>query len=271
LDPSEMPYQWDPEQFAAWLLPWYPAEYMGSGVNLTAVLPATEPSDRWVLVGAHYDTVPNSPGAEDNASGVAAALAVAVMLQQVESRPVNVMFVFFDQEEPGLVGSIMGTVYLAMGGIFPEGVHLLDSVSWDGDNDRATQLMYWYEPDNPFVPQPYDYLGDVLPLYQAADAYLDDLLPPPMRPGDIVPAITGFSDHAGVIVGSMMLGLPAFPPAVTIGTEWVSGDDISPYVHGPFTNDPTGEDDTCDHVDPQQLLRSAAMVAVAVELYMNPL
>lgn len=33
--------------------------------------------DRLVIVGAHWDTVPASPGYDDNASGVAAVLEVA--------------------------------------------------------------------------------------------------------------------------------------------------------------------------------------------------
>jgi hypothetical protein len=52
-----------------------------------------------VLVGAHYDTVPETPGADDNASGVAALLEMARLLppgQQARS----VRFVAFVNEEP---------------------------------------------------------------------------------------------------------------------------------------------------------------------------
>jgi hypothetical protein len=46
-----------------------------------------------IVVGAHYDTVPGSPGADDNASGVAVLIELAAM-------KVPVRFVAFANEEP---------------------------------------------------------------------------------------------------------------------------------------------------------------------------
>jgi Zn-dependent M28 family amino/carboxypeptidase len=52
-----------------------------------------------VLVGAHYDTVPATPGADDNASGVAAGISLAQAFAQ--SKPARTLrFVFFTNEEP---------------------------------------------------------------------------------------------------------------------------------------------------------------------------
>jgi len=52
-----------------------------------------------VLAGAHYDTVPGSPGADDNASGVAAVLELARLLR--EARPARtIRLVAFVNEEP---------------------------------------------------------------------------------------------------------------------------------------------------------------------------
>lgn len=63
-----------------------------SGVNLVA----HGPSGGRILVGAHYDSVASSPGADDNASGVAVVLEVARALgPQTEAT-----FVLFDAEEP---------------------------------------------------------------------------------------------------------------------------------------------------------------------------
>jgi len=45
--------------------------------NLEVTVPGGPRADEIVVVGAHYDTVPTSPGADDNASGVAATLALA--------------------------------------------------------------------------------------------------------------------------------------------------------------------------------------------------
>ncbi|MCZ6542767.1 MAG: M28 family peptidase, partial [Planctomycetota bacterium] len=46
-------------------------------VNIEAEIPGERRADEIVIVGAHYDSVYGCPGANDNASGVAATLAVA--------------------------------------------------------------------------------------------------------------------------------------------------------------------------------------------------
>ncbi|MCI0807885.1 MAG: M20/M25/M40 family metallo-hydrolase [Chloroflexi bacterium] len=65
-----------------------------------------------VLIGAHYDTVPDSPGADDNASGVAAMLECARVLSELGSDR-EVTFVAFDAEEIGLLGSAAYVARLA--------------------------------------------------------------------------------------------------------------------------------------------------------------
>lgn len=52
-----------------------------------------------VLVGAHLDTVPGTPGADDNASGLAVLLEVARLLSGEET-PAPLEFVGFNLEEP---------------------------------------------------------------------------------------------------------------------------------------------------------------------------
>jgi Zn-dependent M28 family amino/carboxypeptidase len=57
-----------------------------------------------VLVGAHYDSVPETPGADDNASGIASMLSCARALARLEPAPA-VGLVAWNGEEDGLVGS----------------------------------------------------------------------------------------------------------------------------------------------------------------------
>lgn len=57
-----------------------------------------------ILVGAHYDTVPGSPGADDNASGVAVLLELARFFAAHTPRS-PLWLVGFDLEEAGLMGS----------------------------------------------------------------------------------------------------------------------------------------------------------------------
>ena len=66
------------------------------GVNLIA---GRSPADA-PIVGAHLDTVPGSPGADDNASALAALLELALILPEDRVR-----LVVFDEEETGLHGS----------------------------------------------------------------------------------------------------------------------------------------------------------------------
>lgn len=57
-----------------------------------------------VIVGAHYDTVPGSPGANDNGSGVAALLELARLLAD-QALPCTVRYVAFVNEEAPYYGS----------------------------------------------------------------------------------------------------------------------------------------------------------------------
>ena len=57
-----------------------------------------------ILLGAHYDTVPGSPGADDNATGVAVLLMLAEQLAACPGRS-PFRLIAFDLEEYGLVGS----------------------------------------------------------------------------------------------------------------------------------------------------------------------
>lgn len=74
------------------------------GVNLILRLPGHRSGLPPLLVGAHYDGPPHSPGADDNATGVAVLLELACRWSEVPPRR-PIWLVAFDQEEEGLVGS----------------------------------------------------------------------------------------------------------------------------------------------------------------------
>lgn len=69
------------------------------------VVAATGPIDEapYLLLGAHYDSVPDTPGADDNASAVALCLECARLLKDHSVGPVVVAL--FNREEDGLLGS----------------------------------------------------------------------------------------------------------------------------------------------------------------------
>jgi Zn-dependent M28 family amino/carboxypeptidase len=67
--------------------------------NLEALLPGTDDALDQVIVGAHYDSVAGTVGANDNGTGVAAVLEIARLLRQMRFKR-TVRFVFFVNEEP---------------------------------------------------------------------------------------------------------------------------------------------------------------------------
>jgi len=72
---------------------------------------AGPPDGPFLLLGAHYDSVPGTPGADDNASAVAVCLECARLIKRNNIGPV--MIVFFNREEDRLQGSREFVAHLA--------------------------------------------------------------------------------------------------------------------------------------------------------------
>jgi|GEM_PF-792083 len=60
--------------------------------------------NRQIVIGGHYDAVPDSPGADDNGTGTVGVLEIARALKDVETE-MTFIFIAFDSEESGLIGS----------------------------------------------------------------------------------------------------------------------------------------------------------------------
>lgn len=76
----------------------------GAVENILIRLPGTDP-DGAILLIAHYDSTPGAPGAGDNGTGVVALLEVLRNLHSGSLLRQDVIFLFVDGEEPGLIGS----------------------------------------------------------------------------------------------------------------------------------------------------------------------
>lgn len=200
--------------------------YSDTGTNLYAALPATVDTDLTVVIGAHYDTVPGSPGANDNATGVAMVTSLGRWLQQLPCRELHVILVLFDEEEIGLLGSQAFASFLVTQPITVVSVHTIDQMGWDEDGDRALELE---RADR-----------GLYELYEAAE---------PLAPGDtpLVPTDTGFTDH----VSFRALGFDA----IGLTEEYVSGD-TTPHYHLPS--------DTFDTVSLPYLASSTALLHVTI-------
>lgn len=93
-----------------------PQTYEVEGItcaNLEVTHAGTKHPERVLLIGAHYDSVFGSPGANDNGSGVAALLEIARLIKAMET-DCSVRFVAFVNEEPPMFfGRQMGSMVYA--------------------------------------------------------------------------------------------------------------------------------------------------------------
>lgn len=112
-----------------------------NGVNIFAEIPATNGSDEYVVIAAHYDTVENSPGAVHNATGIAIAYYVAKKITELEVRNKNFMIVFFDHWKSNMVGTRLFTKKLKEEEYKIHSMHRSDYMGWDNDEDRAIEML----------------------------------------------------------------------------------------------------------------------------------
>lgn len=179
----------------------------GTGTNVFAILPSTNGSLEHLVYGAHFDTVRNSPGANDNATGVSMVLSVASELSKLTTRTANVIFVGFDQEEIGLVGSKAFAKKLDRERVNVRAVHTVDQMGWDRNGDRLVELE-----------RPDDGLAE---LYRAAAVDLGVSIP-------MVETSTGSTNHTSF--------RPLFP-AIGLTEGYRTGDTTPDYHRASDTYD----------------------------------
>lgn len=117
------------------------------GVSLVVTKPGNNPS--YYVISSHYDTVPGSPGADDDATGVITSLAIAAALAPCQLE-YSVRFIAFDQEERKMTGAyhyarteanahraeqILGDIQVEMTG-------------YDADGDGAFNIVHCDKPMN---------------------------------------------------------------------------------------------------------------------------
>lgn len=87
--------------------------YTTHGRSCSNLVAETAGEGSRIIIGAHYDSVPGSPGADDNASGVAGLLELARLFGGKPGRR-KIGFVAFANEEPPFYGSgDMGSMVFA--------------------------------------------------------------------------------------------------------------------------------------------------------------
>ncbi|MCF6313444.1 MAG: M28 family peptidase [Verrucomicrobiales bacterium] len=98
--------------------------------NLEVTVPGNGKSEEVVVIGAHYDTVAGSPGADDNASGVAALLSLANAFIGTENGRTLKFVAFVNEESPWARSDEMGSLVYAKA-LKSKGVKVVAMISLD--------------------------------------------------------------------------------------------------------------------------------------------
>jgi hypothetical protein len=146
---NDLATQWILDRFRSFGLRADFHDYAQSGArrNVVATLPGAVDSTRVVYVCAHLDATTSTPtvcapGADDNASGVAAVLEAARVLSQHRFY-YTVKFAAFNGEEQGLVGSANYAADMAAAGEQIVGVYNLDMIAYRGTDAAPPDLVIY--------------------------------------------------------------------------------------------------------------------------------
>ncbi len=123
--------------------------------NIVAVKRGKTSPERVVILGAHYDTVPGSPGADDNASAIAVLLEVARNIQEI-SLGSTLKLIAFGLEEYGFVGSLHYAERAKSGREEIDGMISLEMVGFTGPRQDYPPYM-----DPKYYPAVGDFIGIV--------------------------------------------------------------------------------------------------------------
>ncbi|TXK38150.1 M20/M25/M40 family metallo-hydrolase [Pontibacter qinzhouensis] len=112
--------------------------------NIMGRLKGSGTATEAVLLMAHYDSQPNTPGASDDAAGVAALLETARALQQQEALQHDVIFLLTDGEEYGLYGA-----YAFLDHPWAKGVGIV--LNLDARGNSGPSMTFEISPGNEWV------------------------------------------------------------------------------------------------------------------------
>jgi len=156
-----------------------------------------------VLVGAHYDSVSGSPGADDNASGVAALLEISRCLASVSNERTVRFVAFVNEEPPFFFWRQMGSmVYARAARKRGDDIRLMMSLEMLGYYDKRPNSQHYPPLFRFFYPDCADFIAFVSNLRSrgqlrravAAFRSHSDFPIEHVAALSIVPGI-GFSDH----------------------------------------------------------------------------
>ncbi|AGA34701.1 peptidase M28 [Thioalkalivibrio nitratireducens DSM 14787] len=222
--------------------------------NIEVQLPHDGVANEILVIGAHYDTVRGTPGADDNASGVAVLLELARLLRDTELGRSVRLVAFANEEAPFFGSAAMGSLHYARQarerGDDIVGMISLEMVGYYSD-----------EPDSQSYPP---LLGHFYPDRGNFIAFVSNL----RSRGLVRQTIQAFREHADV--PSEGLAAPELIPDILRSDHWAfqqmgypaimltdTANFRNPAYHGPH--------DTPDRLDYETMARLTAALAHAVE------
>lgn len=130
--------------------------------NLEAVREGESAPEEVIIVGAHYDSVHGSPGANDNGTGVAAMLEIARVMAHTRL-PRTVRFVAFVNEEPPFshtenMGSLVYAERAAARGENIVGMLSLETIGYYSEEENSQKYPF---PFGLFYPSKGNFIGFV--------------------------------------------------------------------------------------------------------------
>lgn len=227
--------------------------------NLVATLPGSSRQKEIIIVGAHYDTVPECPGANDNGTGVAALVALARAFAG-ERQERTVRFVAFVNEEPPffhteLMGSRVYARRCRERGDEIAAAVVLDTIGFFTDEPGSQETP-------PGLPGDFPDVGNFLAFVgNDASRTLADQARLAFERGSAVPALSG--------------GFPETVPGVAWSDQWsfwqegypaIMVTDTAPYRYAHYHQ----STDTIDKIDVEKLAEVVAGLESVVRALANP-
>lgn len=130
--------------------------------NLAVELPGNDIPEDIIVVGAHYDSVHGSPGANDNGTGVAAVLELSRLLKDEQLNRTVRLVAFANEEPPFFYSKEMGSqIYAARSREREERIIAMLSLETIGYYSDMPGSQHYPFPFNLFYPNTANFIGFV--------------------------------------------------------------------------------------------------------------
>jgi len=145
--------------------------------NIIVDIKGYEQPENIILIAAHYDTVEDSPGADDNASGISAIIEIARMLSLIKHKKTLRIAAYTLEEPPYFTTELMGSFkHASRCKQLKENIELMISLDMIGYGGRYCKENYPTEDIKKVSPRYGNYLGVyTLPSYSKFTELWSDL------------------------------------------------------------------------------------------------